>query len=236
MFIFQDITDRMALQRQHISEIRTAEEQKRVRQWAMLLRDLHDGIGSISANIGLLAELGRKATRVDEKDALLNQIAELASEGNIELRTMMNALDTRDMSWQDLFADVRRFAASVLDPHDIRFTLQVTGAPGEAPGMDDGISLFRIVKESLSNAAKHAQATAVEVRFAFGDSHLEITLSDDGRWKPGLMNGRGLRHIRQRVSDMGGTFQLQTEPSTRLTCRLPGRTHAGHPAPPSGQS
>ncbi len=222
MFVFQDITDRIALQQQHISEVRLKEEKKRAQQWSLLLRDLHDGIGSVSANIGMLAELARKAPTAEAKDTLIAQISELATEGNIELRTMMNSLEARDMSWPELLAEIRRFAALVLEPRGIRFALNVAGTPGAAPGIVIGTSIFRIVKESVSNAAKHARADSVVVGFRFVEAGLEISIGDNGRWQEGHPEGRGLRHLRQRVTDMGGIFRLESTPATRLTCFLPG--------------
>lgn len=222
MFVFQDITDRMALQQQQVSEVRSREEKKRAQQWSVLLRDLHDGVGSISANIGMLAELARKAPTAEAKDMLLMQIAELSAEGNIELRTMMNSLESRDMSWPDLFTEIRRFAALVLEPRNIRFALNIVGKPDAAPGMIVGTSVFRIVKESVTNVAKHAHASAVTVEFRFSDEGLELSIRDDGRWKACTDEGRGLRHLRQRVADLGGTFRLVTAPATQLTCVLPG--------------
>ena len=221
MFIFQNITAQMTLHRQRMSELRCAEKNKRERQWAMLLRDLHDGIGSISANVSLLAELGQKAQTMEERGVILAQIAELSNEGNIEVRTMMNSLEARDMSWSDLFTEIRRFAALVLEPRGIRFSLEVQGEPKRDPGITDGTSIFRIIKEAVTNAAKHAHPSAVEVAFRFEGASLQLTIRDDGHWKATSKEGRGLRHLRSRVQDLGGTFLLKTEPSTQITCLIP---------------
>lgn len=231
MFIFQDITAQMIIHRQRISRVRSEEESKRARQWALLLRDLHDGIGAVSANIGLLAELGRKAQKTEAKDAFFAQIADLAKEGNIEVRTMMNSLETRALTWGSLFAEIRHFASLVLEPRNIRFTLTVDGETGNDPDFADSTSLFRIVKEALTNAAKHAQATQVAVEFHFKAALLVLVIRDNGCWKENHPEGRGLRHLRQRVQDMGGTFRLETVPSTQLTCQMPRQSEAFTPPP-----
>jgi signal transduction histidine kinase len=218
MFVVEDVTDRTAMEAQRIQEARAEEEAKRTRQWRLLLRDLHDGIGGISANIAMLASLARKTPDYDAKDEILSQIGDLANEGNIEVRTMMNSLEARDMSWPDLFAEVRRFAALVLEPRGILFALRVEGTPGPPPGMSNGTSIFRIVKETVTNAAKHARAGVVRVDFAFEAGTIELSIRDDGRWAEGTAEGRGLRNLRQRVQEMGGTFRLETTPATRITC------------------
>lgn len=220
MFMCQDITAQMIVHRQRINRVRHEEESKRARQWALLLRDLHDGVGAVSANIGLLAELGRKAP-AEAKDALFTQIGDLAKECNIEVRTIMNALETRALTWSAFFAELRHYASLVLEPRSVRFALKVDGEPGDDPGFTASTSLFRIVKEALTNAAKHAQATEVTVHFHFSRDRLALTVRDDGRWKEKRAEGRGLRHLRQRVQDLGGTFSLETSPATVLTCLLP---------------
>ncbi len=219
MFLCQDITAQMLIHRQRINRVRHEEEDKRARQWALLLRDLHDGIGAVSANIGLLAELGRKAP-AEAKDAVFTQIGDLAKEGNIEVRTIMNSLETRNLTWSALFAELRHYATLVLEPRNIRFALTVDGEPGDDPDFAASASLFRIVKEALANAAKHAQATEVTVLFHFSPERLLLEVSDNGRWKEKRAEGRGLRHLRQRVQDLGGTFTLKTAPATQLTCLL----------------
>ncbi len=230
LFVLQDVTAQRKLHLQQLLDLRQEEEAKRARQWSLLLRDMHDGVGAISANIGLLAELGRKSKTTADKDVFFTRIADLAREGNIEVRTMMNSLETRNLTWQTLFAEIRQYASLVLEPRGIAFSLTATGEPPCEPGMADGTSLFRILKEALTNSAKHAGPTQVQVELRFTENRLDLTIRDDGRWPGEVVEGRGLRHMRQRASDMGGTFNLITRPSTRITCSLPQKADPGtHP-------
>jgi len=221
LFVLEDVTHRVLRERERVEAARAEEEAKRVNQWQVLMRDLHDGIGGISANIAMLATLARRSPDYDVKNETLDQIAQLANEGNIEVRTMMNSLEARDMSWPDLFAEIRRFAGLVLEPRGVLFSLRVDGEPTHPPGIANGTSLFRIVKETVTNAAKHGDASVVRVRFAFTTGTTELTVDDDGHWKEGQTEGHGLRNLRQRVRDMGGEFRLETAPATRVVCTFP---------------
>ena len=180
------------------------------------IEDVHRAGGIL----GLLAELGRNTETVDNKNALFGQIADLSREANIEIRTMMNSLESRNMTWQGLFAEIRQYASLVLEPRGIAFDLTLTGVPGADPDMTDATAIFRIVKEAIANSSKHAHATKVAVEFRFS-SRLELFIRDDGRWNRDAAEGRGLRHMRQCVQAMGGYFQIQTQPSTQLVCLLP---------------
>ena len=80
------------------------------------------------------------------------------------------------------------------------------------------------MQEGLTNALKHAQATQAEVLVNYGDSHLEVTVRDDGR---GVGNGDGGGHglvgMRERVSVYGGELDAGPQPGGgyRLRARLP---------------
>jgi two-component system, NarL family, sensor histidine kinase UhpB len=88
--------------------------------------------------------------------------------------------------------------------------------------------LYRLAQESLNNVAKHAQATAVDVRLSIdGDDRLRLEVRDDGRGldddarrKPGAF---GLRGMQERLRPFGGTLMLQATPEggTLVLARVP---------------
>jgi signal transduction histidine kinase len=81
-----------------------------------------------------------------------------------------------------------------------------------------GLVLYRLVQEALTNIARHAHATKVEIRIApttagvSGDS-MEILIADDGRGADmsAPRTGLGLVGMRERVSALGGTITLASE-------------------------
>jgi signal transduction histidine kinase len=88
-------------------------------------------------------------------------------------------------------------------------------------------TLFRVMQESLTNVARHARATRVEVRLTREGDAAVLTIADNGvgmntdaRTKPGSF---GLRGIRERVLLLGGTLSVASEPSagTTVSASLP---------------
>jgi len=79
--------------------------------------------------------------------------------------------------------------------------------------------LFRIVQESLSNIAKHAQASKAEVKVEFDENKIMLTISDDGTGfqlpeslKALPYSGKlGLAGIQERVQLLGGSLRLESE-------------------------
>ena len=87
--------------------------------------------------------------------------------------------------------------------------------------LDDNmrVLLFRSIRELLMNVVKHARANCVDVNIQETAKDLEITVRDDGKgfhYNPKMMrlksSGIGLFSIQERMSDMGGTFEIQSAP------------------------
>jgi signal transduction histidine kinase len=78
---------------------------------------------------------------------------------------------------------------------------------------DYTIALYRILQEGLTNVAKHAAASKVEVKLSVTDRHVALELSDDGRGiRPADVDreGQGLLGIRERVGLLGGEVEIGT--------------------------
>ena len=88
-----------------------------------MIRDLHDGLGANSANVELLAERGHREGQPGGKDAALEQISRLAVENSLEVRSLMDSLDSGGISWGELVEKVRRRAALVFDPAGVNSDL-----------------------------------------------------------------------------------------------------------------
>lgn len=78
------------------------------------------------------------------------------------------------------------------------------------------LALFRIVQEALGNAAKHVRARKIAVRLIRSDGMVALTTRDDGVGfdpsRPGGSGGLGLIMIRERATQLNGTFHLDTAP------------------------
>ena len=65
---------------------------------------------------------------------------------------------------------------------------------------------FRIVQESLTNAARHAAGSSVDVTLTYGPGSVEVLVEDDGPTLDGPSPGHGLSGMAERASFVGGTF------------------------------
>jgi signal transduction histidine kinase len=80
-----------------------------------------------------------------------------------------------------------------------------------------------VLREALSNAARHAGSSRVEVVLEVGDD-VRLTVRDDGRGLPAdLARRSGLAHLQARAAEVGGTFTAGRGPQggTELTWTAP---------------
>jgi signal transduction histidine kinase len=93
------------------------------------------------------------------------------------------------------------------------------------------IAAYYVVAEALTNAAKHAHATAAEVEVSAGDGVLRVRIRDDGRGGADFSHGSGLLGLKDRVEALGGRLCLHSPPGegTTLQIQLP----VGQARPPA---
>jgi len=194
-----------------------------MQQQQQLIRDLHDGIGGLVANVGLLAEVGRRQCAGKTGSEYFARIGDLAGEGSAEIRALMNNLEARDLEWPDFIVECRRLGEMFLASHGIVFRLSIEGdtdLPG--PGLFPGMSLLRIFKEAITNVSKHANASQVDVAMHFAPARFYLSIRDNGRGI-GLnaRSGRGMANMRSRIGELGGTLTCRVDQGTELIFEVP---------------
>ena len=121
--------------------------------------------------------------------------------------------------------------ARVVRAHERRTQTSVTlihdDLPDDAP-LPVKITLYRMIQEALTNAARHADGRGQQVRVRYDEGQLEIVVADQG---PGFDQARsddardhlGLIGMRERVESLGGRFSVITErgAGTQIVARLP---------------
>lgn len=174
---------------------------------------LRKGIGKIP---GDFPQLARYAEGID--NLLVDTIA--------SLRRISADLRPRPLDDLGLVPAVRVMAEDFARQHGVRC---VIAAGDVGPHVDDKttVALYRMVQESLNNAAKHARASEVEIRMFVDGGHLHIEIADNGvGMSDGEMRKRGsfgLIGMRERATALGGTFHVDSTPGqgTRLRLAVP---------------
>ncbi len=180
-------------------------------------RDLHDGAQQRLVSIGLQVRhaqhrLGRAPTQ-ETRDALDRAVAELTLAID-ELRELAHGLPPSQLD-AGLEPALRELAGRAPLPVEVRTT-------GERYPTAIEAAAYFIACEGLTNAIKHARATAVVLSAASHDGQLVVSVSDDG--VGGVRDGgSGLNGLRDRVVAHGGSLHIESrrDTGTTLTAELP---------------
>jgi signal transduction histidine kinase len=115
-----------------------------------------------------------------------------------------------------------------------KFHVSIEGTPRDLhPILRDDI--YRIAREALQNAFRHAQASKIEAEITYGERLLRLRIRDDGKGiDPKLLNaGRdghwGLQGMRERAQQIGGQLEMWSEvgAGTEVELRIPGSVAYG---------
>ncbi|HWK53771.1 MAG TPA: ATP-binding protein, partial [Hyphomicrobiales bacterium] len=202
----------------------TAENQ-RLRQKALqiqedeqrhMARELHDELGqSITAIKTIAFSL---STQASDRDPVVsktaNAIKDIAAETGQRLKRLMRRLRPAMLDELGLVPALQQMVDEWNNIHrDCFCRLQFSG---DCAGLNPHrqTHLYRIVQESLTNVARHAQASAVQVALVERDGELTLAVSDDGiGFDPEhTRKGMGLTGLEERCLALGASCTLQSAP------------------------
>ena len=234
--ILRDITlrkeaeDALIRQQQELRALSAQVQEAREEEKTRIARELHDELGQLLTALkmdlgwmqerltGDAADLSAKAAKMAETlDQTVTSVRRIAA----DLRPLM--LD--DLGLPDATAWlVEDFAQRSGVMCDFRMA-----AGEELAGLERNLAttVYRALQESLTNIARHAQARNAWVALARDEDCIRLEIEDDGRGitSEDLAKSRslGLKGMRERVSYVGGTLEVERAPrgGTRVTLRVP---------------
>ena len=196
-------------------------------------RDLHDGAQQRLVSLALHLR-GTVHAAVPPGSGELGGRLETIATGLIgvldDLREIARGLHPAALAAGGLGAALKTLARRSAVP--VRLDVRVDGRLPEPIEL----AAYHAVAEALTNAAKHAHATVVDVHAAAVEGRLHVLVRDDGRGGADPTDGSGLVGLTDRVEALGGKFSLSSPPSagTALEIFLPLGGHPGPPLPVSG--
>lgn len=198
-------------------------EQERER-WS---HELHDGLG---VKLSLLKQEVAKLsnTNVDENQ-LAENLEKFASELDIaheDLRNISHNIMPKALRKLGLQPAIEELLhrLQMLDPNrTINFYYNVDLSQLSNFYQSQ---IYHIVQELLNNMNKHSRATEINLQFVQHENQLIISLEDNGRGfivNKAMKSGFGLKHIKNRVSVIGGKFMIESAPEkgTLISIEMP---------------
>ena len=204
------------------AHLQTVKEQERTR----IAREIHDDLGGTLTAIkielmrlgsGLAPGYDQARDRLKSAEELVDSALDTTRRISTDLRPGILDLGiVAAMEWQGA-----EFTKRMGIPCMVACTQEHIGLTDEV-----SIALFRIFQETLTNVAKHAHATRVEVTLEAGDDFVTLVVHDDGRGfsdsdlaKPRAF---GIRGILERAYNLGGEASLsRAGGGAEITVRVP---------------
>jgi signal transduction histidine kinase len=190
-------------------------------------RDLHDGAQQrlVSLALQLRAAQAVAPPGAGELVQELDGVAAGLTGVLDELREIAHGLHPAILAEGGLRPALKALARRSAVP--VRLDVQVEGRLPEPVE----IAAYYVVAEALTNTAKHAHATVVDVEVAAGEGVLHVRVRDDGRGGADVTAGSGLVGLKDRAEALSGRLWLHSPPGagTTLQVQLP----VGQACPPA---
>jgi signal transduction histidine kinase len=204
------------------SRLITAQEQER----ASIARELHDHINQRLAVLGIgLQQIERSSSSLDEKQRKeIERLWELTYEVSKDVQTLSRQLHSSQLQHLGLAAAIRSLCqessrAGIMQADFIGTTMSAK------LNEDVSLALFRVVQESLRNAARYSKASVVRIELECNGSGLILKITDHGvgfDLEAEMGRGLGLISMEERIRLIGGALSIVTKPGsgTRIEARL----------------
>lgn len=223
--LYAELETRSAeLARASASLLRAAEAER-----GRIARELHDETGQVLTAIKLeLAEVERTLADAGRPTDAVARVADLAGRALESIRATARGLRPAVLDDLGFLPAMRALAEDFAGRTGVAVDLRDGPLP-RPPAPEVEVAAYRVLQEALTNVARHAGATRVEVRIAATDGELELAVQDDGRGFTAATGERagagraGLAGMRERVVGAGGRLAITSEPGrgVRLEARLP---------------
>ena len=182
-------------------------------------RNLHDGAQQRLVSLAFHLRITRDAVpaelpsvRADLDGAVEELVASVE-----DLRELSNGLHPAVLSRGGLGPALRTLARRSSLPVEVRLSSEVRYPPSVE------VAAYYVVSEALTNTARHAAASRVEVALDEQDSSLHVSIRDDGIGGADPRRGSGLTGLRDRIEALGGLIEVISSKGhgTTITVSLP---------------
>lgn len=197
-------------------------EAGRLAERQRLAADIHDTLAQGFTSILMLIQAAQAGLAGSHPHVgqQLETAAQTARENLAEARALVADLAPARLDGSTLPDALRRLC----EGPGANAAFSLAGAPRPLPVATE-VVLLRVCQEALANVARHASADSATVCLGYGPGAVRLEVSDDGKGfdETLVRGGYGLRGMRARVAEAGGTLTLRSSPGagTSVSVRVP---------------
>ena len=219
--LLASLADQASLALDRAESIADREELALVADRDRIARDLHDLVIQRLFATGLQLQGARRGAVSDEvRERLDSAVLDL----DTTIRDIRSTIfELQRVGERSLRADIRDLTKEYVPVLGYTPLVRTTGPVDTAVGDELGGQILAVLREALSNAARHAEASAAVVEVEVTPDRVVLRVTDNGKGIPAERRESGLRNVRRRAADHSGTVRLlREEPhGTRLEWSAP---------------
>jgi signal transduction histidine kinase/ligand-binding sensor domain-containing protein len=219
-FFIRSYTSRRLEKQRSLFEQEQAVEKERSR----ISAELHDDIGGGLTAIRLMSEMLKDSSTEESSRVFVQKISSSSNELVQKMNEIVWAMNINNDNLQSLISYTREFAVSYMDDFNIDCKIELPDQIPELPVIGTKRrDIFLLVKETLNNTVKHAQANEVFLEIKI-DENLRIEISDNGTGFDPLhirKNSNGMQNMRFRIERLKGRIQYKQDHGTTVIFEVP---------------
>jgi len=181
-----------------------------------LAGEIHDTLAQGFSSILMLIQAAEAQLELSPATARrqLGLAAQTARENLAEARALVGGLASAQLHAGTLEDALSRITERARAELGLQASFTTDGTSRRLPAATE-VVLLRTGQEALANVRKHAAARNVAVRLCYASDHVRLEVTDDGAgFDPAVINGGyGLRGMRARVDEAGGTLAVRSAPA-----------------------
>jgi signal transduction histidine kinase len=207
----------------HVFEIQDDERRQ-------IARDLHDEIGQAFTSLLVHSRVLEDAESLEEARSQARELRRVGGEVYDQIRSLARGLHPTVLDDLGLLEAVRRLTEDFEAVHDTKIRLQITGFGTQRLDRKVEATVYRVVQESLTNCAKYAQATNIDVTLVRQPHDVSAVIADNGRgfdvdqvMQSPQQPAFGLTNMRERALLINGSLLVRSHPGggTIVTLKIP---------------
>ncbi len=216
--------ERERLRQEYLERVIRAQEDERKR----IARELHDEMGQALASVLVGLHNVETAPTPEEQEQRMQDLRRVVTNALERVRHL--AFDLRPKLLDDLglVPAIKRYAAKYQERFGIETSVHALALDGTRLSPELEITVYRVVQEALTNAAKYAHCEHVSIVLQMRRQELSVIIEDDGEGFDAenlLREGKGSTHLglygmKERAELVGGTLEIESKKGVGTTVYL----------------
>lgn len=184
-----------------------------LRERNRISRELHDSVGhslsTIIIQLGAISSIAKKSNpQIAEMSDALRAFSTRSMQ---QVREQLSEMKPEQFNRNQLFVAIDEMLVDYQENTRIRVNFGISEQKWHLSERQE-LLLYRVIQEFLSNSAKYAEATRINIFLHFNEEHLILTLKDNGRGAEKIVPHLGLLSIKERVAEVKGELKINTSP------------------------